>query len=145
MADWDWSSSQEQQQSTAAAPAATTSPCFDRSKLSVVWRRCTCSQWLVFCVCTTCCTPTDPLLHHLSCFSLGLIRPPPQIHWFSIINSCVIVLLLTGFLATILSRVLKADFVKYSKEDGEWGSTQAVGACQVAARGRTCPAHTTCR
>lgn len=42
---------------------------------------------------------------------------PPQIHWFSIINSCVTVLLLTGFLATILMRVLKADFVKYSKDD----------------------------
>ena len=33
--------------------------------------------------------------------------PFPQIHWFSIINSCVTVLLLTGFLATILLRVLK--------------------------------------
>jgi transmembrane 9 superfamily member 1 len=43
-----------------------------------------------------------------------------QIHWFSIINSCVTVLLLTGFLATILMRVLKNDFVKYSRdEDGE--------------------------
>ncbi|MEW5306091.1 MAG: hypothetical protein WDW36_008585 [Sanguina aurantia] len=40
-----------------------------------------------------------------------------EIHWFSIINSCVTVLLLTGFLATILMRVLKADFVKYSKDD----------------------------
>lgn len=39
-------------------------------------------------------------------------------HWFSIINSCVTVLLLTGFLATILARVLKADFVRYSREDG---------------------------
>lgn len=34
------------------------------------------------------------------------------IHWFSIINSCVTVLLLTGFLATILMRVLKNDFVE---------------------------------
>jgi hypothetical protein len=42
-----------------------------------------------------------------------------QIHWFSIINSCVTVLLLTGFLATILMRVLKADFVKYSRDDRE--------------------------
>jgi hypothetical protein len=41
-----------------------------------------------------------------------------QIHWFSIINSCVTVLLLTGFLATILMRVLKADFVKYTKDEG---------------------------
>ena len=35
-----------------------------------------------------------------------------EIHWFSIINSCVTVLLLTGFLATILMRVLKNDFIK---------------------------------
>nr|AAF63170.1 T5E21.15 [Arabidopsis thaliana] len=34
-----------------------------------------------------------------------------EIHWFSIINSCVTVLLLTGFLATILMRVLKNDFM----------------------------------
>lgn len=40
-----------------------------------------------------------------------------EIHWFSIINSCVTVLLLTGFLATILMRVLKNDFVKYSIDD----------------------------
>ena len=40
-----------------------------------------------------------------------------QIHWFSIINSCVTVLLLTGFLATILMRVLKNDFVKYTQDD----------------------------
>ena len=37
-----------------------------------------------------------------------------EIHWFSIINSCVTVLLLTGFLATILMRVLKNDFIKYA-------------------------------
>lgn len=35
-----------------------------------------------------------------------------EIHWFSIINSCVTVLLLTGFLAIILMRVLKNDFIK---------------------------------
>ena len=35
-----------------------------------------------------------------------------EIHWFSIINSCVTVLLLTGFLFTILMRVLKNDFIK---------------------------------
>jgi hypothetical protein len=40
-----------------------------------------------------------------------------QIHWFSIINSCVTVLLLTGFLATILMRVLKNDFIKYTLDD----------------------------
>ncbi|XP_010910473.1 transmembrane 9 superfamily member 2 [Elaeis guineensis] len=40
-----------------------------------------------------------------------------EIHWFSIINSCVTVLLLTGFLATILMRVLRNDFIKYSNDD----------------------------
>ncbi|KAL2252566.1 transmembrane 9 superfamily member 2 [Sesamum indicum] len=40
-----------------------------------------------------------------------------EIHWFSIINSCVTVLLLTGFLATILLRVLKNDFVKYAHDE----------------------------
>ena len=40
-----------------------------------------------------------------------------EIHWFSIINSCVTVLLLTGFLATILLRVLKNDFVRFNRDD----------------------------
>ncbi|GMY24765.1 transmembrane 9 superfamily member 2-like [Fagus crenata] len=40
-----------------------------------------------------------------------------EIHWFSIINSCVTVVLLTGFLATILMRVLKNDFVKYAHDE----------------------------
>ncbi|MEW5307798.1 MAG: hypothetical protein WDW36_010174 [Sanguina aurantia] len=46
-----------------------------------------------------------------------------EIHWFSIINSCVTVLLLTGFLSTILLRVLKNDFMKYTKDD-EMGEDQ---------------------
>lgn len=51
-----------------------------------------------------------------------------QIHWFSIVNSCVTVLLLTGFLATILMRVLKHDFIKYTHDD-------EAGACtRVCAR-----------
>ncbi|KAF5734602.1 putative phagocytic receptor 1b isoform X1 [Tripterygium wilfordii] len=40
-----------------------------------------------------------------------------EIHWFSIINSCVTVVLLTGFLATILMCVLKNDFVKYEHDE----------------------------
>ncbi|CAL9770817.1 unnamed protein product [Musa acuminata subsp. burmannicoides] len=48
---------------------------------------------------------TSSLPHHL------------ETHWFSIINSCVTVLLLTGFLATILMRVLKNDFVKYAHDE----------------------------
>lgn len=42
-----------------------------------------------------------------------------EIHWFSIFNSFVTVLLLTGFLATILIRVLKNDFSRYAKIDDE--------------------------
>ncbi|KAI5677942.1 hypothetical protein M9H77_08892 [Catharanthus roseus] len=48
---------------------------------------------------------TSSLPHHL------------EIHWFSIINSCVTVLLLTGFLATILMRILKNDFIKYTHDE----------------------------
>ena len=55
------------------------------------------------------CRPPEPHVASCDC--------PPQIHWFSIINSCVTVLLLTGFLATILMRVLKNDFVKFSRDD----------------------------
>jgi hypothetical protein len=64
-----------------------------------------------------------------------------EIHWFSIVNSCVTVLLLTGFLATILMRVLKADFVKFSREDGTsrsclqaWTSACSLVACSTAAQ-----------
>ena len=56
--------------------------------------------------------------HHHHCNNKPQ-QPPPsrrhQIHWFSIVNSCVTVLLLTGFLATILLRVLKADFLRFSR------------------------------
>ncbi|CAI8586084.1 unnamed protein product [Vicia faba] len=48
---------------------------------------------------------TSSLSHHL------------EVHWFSIINSCVTVLLLTGFLAMIFMRVLKNDFVKFTPDE----------------------------
>eukprot|EP00798_Chlamydomonas_sp_ICE-L_P025389 gene25389-11053_t len=60
-------------------------------------------------------TPYENRLHRYEKFPLNPIHL--EIHWFSIINSCITVLLLTGFLATILMRVLKADFVKFSVED----------------------------
>lgn len=52
-----------------------------------------------------------------------------EIHWFSIVNSCITVLLLTGFLATILMRVLKNDFVRFSRDDeaGNSGSEEETG------------------
>ena len=40
-----------------------------------------------------------------------------EIHWFSIINSCVTVILMMGFLASILLRVLKNDFVKFARDE----------------------------
>lgn len=55
---------------------------------------------------------------------LLLFWPVLQIHWFSIINSCVTVLLLTGFLTTILLRVLKNDFLKYTSRDDELGEAE---------------------
>lgn len=40
-----------------------------------------------------------------------------EIHWLSIINTFVLVLLLTAFLAIILMRILKKDFSKYMEID----------------------------
>ena len=40
-----------------------------------------------------------------------------EIHWLSIINSFVLVLLLTGFLSIILMRILKKDFSRYMEVD----------------------------
>lgn len=45
-----------------------------------------------------------------------------EIHWLSIMNSFVLVILLTGFLAIIIMRVLKSDYARYARteedEDG---------------------------
>ncbi|CAN0009818.1 unnamed protein product, partial [Ascophyllum nodosum] len=40
-----------------------------------------------------------------------------KIHWFSIVNSFMMVILLVGFVALILIRTLKNDFAKYSPDD----------------------------
>jgi hypothetical protein len=42
-----------------------------------------------------------------------------EIHWLSIMNSCVLVLLLTGFLAIIIMRILRSDYTRYSKAEDE--------------------------
>ena len=42
-----------------------------------------------------------------------------EIHWLSIINSSVLVILLTAFLAVIMMRILKKDFSKYVEVDEE--------------------------
>lgn len=43
----------------------------------------------------------------------------PQIHWFSIVNSLMIVLFLSGMLAMIMMRTLHADFRRYNAMDTE--------------------------
>lgn len=59
-----------------------------------------------------------PFQHRMDKYSKSSFLPQHlEIHWFSIINSCVTVLLLTGFLATILMRILKNDFIKYSRDE----------------------------
>ena len=40
-----------------------------------------------------------------------------EIHWLSIINSAVLVMLLTAFLTIILMRILKKDFSRYMEVD----------------------------
>ena len=42
-----------------------------------------------------------------------------QIHWFSILNSLAIVLLLTGIVAMIMMRTLRRDFNRYNEQDKE--------------------------
>ena len=50
-----------------------------------------------------------------------------EIHWLSIINSFVLVLLLTAFLTIILLRVLKNDFSRYMELDDETIDEEEVG------------------
>jgi len=40
-----------------------------------------------------------------------------EIHWLSILNSFVLVILLTSFLAIIIMRILKSDYTRYERED----------------------------
>jgi transmembrane 9 superfamily protein 2/4 len=40
-----------------------------------------------------------------------------QIHWFSIVNSVMIVLFLSGMVAMIMMRTLRSDIAKYNQLD----------------------------
>jgi len=53
-----------------------------------------------------------------------------EIHWLSIINSFVLVLLLTAFLTIIMLRVLKNDFSRYMELDDEALEEEEVRADQ---------------
>lgn len=54
----------------------------------------------------------------------------PPIHWFSLVNSTVIVLFLTGTVSAILMRALKKDFARYNRLDtfnlDDFSTTSAV-------------------
>lgn len=47
-----------------------------------------------------------------------------QIHWFSIFNSFMMVIFLTGLVSMILMRTLKKDYAKYAKEDDDLESLE---------------------
>ena len=42
-------------------------------------------------------------------------RPPLQIHWFSIFNSFMMVIFLTGLVSMILMRTLRRDYARYTR------------------------------
>jgi phosphate/sulfate permease len=42
-----------------------------------------------------------------------------EIHWLSILNSFVLVTLLTGFIAIIILRVLRSDIIRYTRKEEE--------------------------
>jgi len=50
-----------------------------------------------------------------------------EIHWLSILNSFVLVILLTGFIAIIIMRILKSDYSRYARDDEEEGEADDYG------------------
>lgn len=49
-----------------------------------------------------------------------------QIHWFSIVNSIVVVLFLSGILTMIIIRTLRRDIAAYNREDLEEELDEAI-------------------
>ncbi|AQK39588.1 Transmembrane 9 superfamily member 1 [Zea mays] len=47
-----------------------------------------------------------------------------QIHWFSIFNSFMMVIFLTGLVSMILMRTLRNDYAKYAREDDDLESLE---------------------
>jgi MFS family permease len=72
--------------------------------------------------------------HRIEKFSMSAFRQQHiQIHWLSIINSFVLVLLLTGFLAIILMRILHSDINQFAgDEDAEAGLEDESGWKQIS-------------
>jgi len=60
-------------------------------------------------------TPTPlEFSSRLDLFKDNFFEQEMEIHWLSIMNSFVLVILLTGFIAIIILRVLKSDYTRYS-------------------------------
>lgn len=57
-----------------------------------------------------------PPSHHLTPAEAPLA---PQIHWFSIFNSFMMVIFLTGLVSMILLRTLRADYARYTATDDD--------------------------
>lgn len=54
-----------------------------------------------------------------------------QIHWFSIFNSFMMVIFLTGLVSMILMRTLRNDYAKYAREDDDLESLVMLLICYV--------------
>ncbi|KAG0230692.1 Transmembrane 9 super member 4 [Actinomortierella wolfii] len=50
-------------------------------------------------------------------WDLYLVKTDPQVHWYSIVNSIVIILFLTGMVALIMLRTLNKDIALYNEEE----------------------------
>jgi hypothetical protein len=65
-------------------------------------------------------TPEISYKHRMARYADNTFLPTSfEIHWLSIINSFVLVMLLTAFLTIILMRILKKDFSRYMEVDEE--------------------------
>eukprot|EP01128_Nolandella_sp_AFSM9_P001914 TRINITY_DN12316_c0_g1_i1.p1 TRINITY_DN12316_c0_g1~~TRINITY_DN12316_c0_g1_i1.p1 ORF type:complete len:633 (+),score=152.94 TRINITY_DN12316_c0_g1_i1:43-1941(+) len=56
-------------------------------------------------------------VYHEHFFAQTNMSDELEIHWLAIINSCVLVLLLSGFVSIILIRILRSDLARYAEED----------------------------
>jgi hypothetical protein len=85
------------------------------------------------CVCVCVCARSETMWSNR--WDQYLLNTDSQIHWFSIINSVMIVLFLTGMVAMIMMRTLHADFRRYNQlePNEEAEETGAFCACFVRA------------
>eukprot|EP01116_Phalansterium_solitarium_P004253 TRINITY_DN151_c0_g2_i1.p1 TRINITY_DN151_c0_g2~~TRINITY_DN151_c0_g2_i1.p1 ORF type:complete len:595 (+),score=210.79 TRINITY_DN151_c0_g2_i1:115-1899(+) len=60
-----------------------------------------------------------PFSKRMELFTDAALGRGLEIHWLSIMNSFVLVLLLTGFLAIIIMRILKSDYSRYARAEDE--------------------------